>query len=197
MYRNHGPLILASGSPRRQEFLKWMGLKYRVEVADIDESRWLGEEPQSFVLRLAREKGEAVAGRFPGHWIVSGDTIVSLQSQVLGKPATREQAVEMLMALSGKTHTVFSAYSVIQQEKGIGECACVRTEVTFANFSRDVAWAYVDTGEPMDKAGAYGIQYRGVALVRSINGSYSNVVGMPLAELLELLVDLGAVSSGV
>lgn len=194
MYRNHGPLILASGSPRRQEFLKWMGLKYRVEVADIDESRWQNEEPEAFVLRLAREKGEAVAEGFPASWIVSGDTIVCLESQVLGKPQNSEEAVEVLMLLSGRTHTVLSAYSVLCKERGIGRSECFHTEVTFVDFSEKLARSYVATGEPLDKAGAYGIQYRGVALVKSISGSYSSVVGLPLAELMELLTTLGAVS---
>ncbi len=193
MYCNDAPLILASASPRRQDFLRWMGLHCQIEAADIDESRREGEEPESFVLRLAREKGEAVARNFPSHWVISGDTVVCLDSQVLGKPQGREEAVAMLMQLSGRTHRVLSAYSVIHQQQGIAECDFACTEVTFTSFSEAVARAYVETGEPLDKAGSYGIQQCGVALVASINGSYSNVVGLPLAELLALLERLGAI----
>lgn len=194
MYTNAEPLILASASPRRQDFLRWMGLRYEVKAADIDEARRPGEAPEVFVLRLARQKGAAVAADFPAHWVISGDTVVCLESQVLGKPQDSEDAVQMLMQLSGRTHSVLSAYSVIHQQKGIAECDFVRTEVSFANFSEAVARAYVQTGEPLDKAGSYGIQQCGVSLVASINGSYSNVVGLPLAELLSVLLRLGAIS---
>ncbi len=194
MYSNSAPVILASASPRRQDFLSWMGVQYRVEVADIDESRKQGEPPEIFVQRLAKEKGTVVAEKFPLYWVISGDTVVCLDSQVLGKPQDREDAVQMLMQLSGRTHSVLSAYSVIHQQKGIAECDFVRTEVSFTPFSEEVARAYVQTGEPLDKAGSYGIQQCGVSLVASINGSYSNVVGMPLAELLSVLLRLGVVS---
>ncbi len=194
MYTSIEPLVLASASPRRQDFLRWMGLQYRVDVADIDES-WNSEEsPEIFVQRLAKEKGIVVAGKFPSHWVVSGDTVVCLDSQILGKPQDAEDAVQMLMQLSGRTHNVLSAYSVMHQQKGVAECDFVRTEVTFTDFSEAVARAYVQTGEPMDKAGSYGIQQCGVSLVASINGSYSNVVGLPLAELLSVLLRLGAIS---
>ena len=196
MYHNNGPFILASGSPRRQEFMRWMGLNYTVESADIDESRWPGEAPESYVCRLAGEKGRAVATKHLDSWVVSGDTIVCLDDDVLGKPENEEHAVEMLMRLSGRRHVVLSAWSILNLERGISENDFCRTAVTFTNFPESVARAYVATGEPLDKAGAYGIQYRGVALVQEIEGSYSNVVGMPLAELMAALVRLGAVSAG-
>ncbi len=194
MYCSNEPLILASASPRRQDFLRWMGLEYQVEAAAIDESRREGEAPVSFVQRLAMEKGAAVAVNFPAHWVISGDTVVCLDSQVLGKPQDKTEAVEMLMQLAGRTHSVLSAYSVIHRQRGIAEYDVVRTEVTFTDFPQAVAEAYVETGEPLDKAGSYGIQQCGVALVAAINGSYSNVVGLPLAELLSSLVRLGAIS---
>ncbi|PID74842.1 MAG: septum formation inhibitor Maf, partial [Desulfobacterales bacterium] len=121
MYHSVKPLILASTSPRRQDFLRWMGLQYSVEAADIDESRKPEEAPEIFVQRLAKEKGAVIAEKFPAHWVVSGDTAVCLDSQVLGKPQDGEDAVQMLMQLSGRTHSVLSAYSVMHQQKGIVE----------------------------------------------------------------------------
>ncbi len=131
MYCSNEPLILASASPRRQDFLRWMGLEYQIEAAAIDESRREGEAPVSFVQRLAIEKGAAVAANFPAHWVISGDTVVCLDSQVLGKPQGKTEAVEMLMRLAGRTHSVLSAYSVIHRQRGIAEYDVVRTEVTF------------------------------------------------------------------
>ncbi len=194
MYQNQAPIILASASPRREEFLRWMGLSYSIEVADIDESQTENERPEAFVLRLAREKGEIIASRFPDCYVISGDTVVCLGTEILGKPENRSEAVAMLMRLSGQTHTVFSAYSVICRNRQLSRADLVQTEVTFTGFSEQLARAYVETGEPMDKAGAYGIQQRGVALVKSIRGSYSNVVGLPLPQLLAVLTELEVIS---
>lgn len=193
MYTTCGELILASGSPRRREFLRLMGLQFTVRSIDIDETRRPGERPDLFVCRLAREKGEPVAAGNPSAWVVSGDTIVCLGTEIFGKPESEDHAVAMLMRLAGRSHHVLSAWSLLHRDRGISECRFSTTEVTFTDFSEKVARAYVATGEPMDKAGGYGLQQRGMALVARIDGSCSNVVGLPLAEVMAALVDHGAV----
>lgn len=184
MYKNTQSLILASGSPRRQEFLTQLGLDFNVQVADIDETEKEGESAIELVTRLAREKGAAVAESNANTWIISADTIVCLAGKILGKPIDEQDAISTLMSLSGNTHKVHTAFALTHKAKHICNVHCITTEVTFAHFSEKTAKAYVDTKEPMDKAGSYGIQERGAALVEKINGSYSNVVGLPLAELI-------------
>lgn len=187
MYKNKRPLILASGSPRRQDFLTQLGLSFTIQVADIDETEKDNESAIELVTRLAREKGSAIANNNPDTWVISADTIVCLDGNVLGKPKDEQDAINTLMLLSGKTHTVHTAFSLTHKEKDICDTHCITTEVTFTHFSEKTAQAYVETQEPLDKAGSYGIQQRGVVLVERINGSYSNVVGLPLAELITQL----------
>lgn len=193
MYINRESIVLASGSPRRKEFLEALGLRFTVAAASIDEMAVTGELAEDFVLRMAEEKAAVVGERFPDSWIISGDTIVCLGNVILGKPTSKENAVELLMQLSGQTHCVRSGFCLWHQRKNIVRVQSVLTSVRFTRFSEQVAKAYVATGEPMDKAGAYGIQGIGGVLVDSINGSYSNVVGMPMAELISVLEDEGVV----
>ena len=194
MYNNSESIVLASGSPRRKEFLESLGLHFNVAVASIDEYAMEAERAEDFVLRMAKEKAAAVGAQFPDSWVISGDTVVCLGQAILGKPTSRENAVELLLQLAGQTHFVRSSFCVLQQRKNIIRTHCVATSVRFTNFSQKVARAYVATGEPMDKAGGYGIQGVGGVLVESIEGSYSNVVGLPMAELVSVLENEGVIT---
>lgn len=187
MYNNSESIVLASGSPRRKEFLENLGLCFSVAVASIDENAAVGELAEDFVLRMAKEKAAMVAERSPDSWVISGDTVVCLGKAILGKPISKENAVELLLQLAGKTHFVRSGFCLLHQKKNIVRAESVVTSVRFTNFTEKVARAYVGTGEPMDKAGGYGIQGVGGVLVDSIEGSYSNVVGLPMAELVSIL----------
>ena len=188
MYTNRETIILASGSPRRQQYLLDMGLDFTIKTTSVEEQVDDGEGQDEFVVRMAREKAQAVSSSHPDSWVISGDTIVCLGDIILGKPSSEKNAAEMLMMLSGQEHTVKTAFCVAQYRRGISVCRLVATRVEFASFSKAVASAYVATGEPLDKAGGYGIQGKGGCLVKSIKGSYSNVVGLPLNELLEILL---------
>ena len=177
-------LILASGSPRRKELLGHFGVTFDIVVTDIDESVRPGESPPDYVTRLAIEKA-VIAGQSDAI-ALGADTTVAIDGQILGKPTDVEDAVRMLGLLSCETHEVFTGVALSD-----GSSVVVRTEVTFASLaSPDIAW-YVSTGEPMDKAGAYGMQSIGGIFVESINGSYSNVIGLPLAETAALLRGAG------
>lgn len=194
IYHTSKPLILASSSPRRQRYLHDLGLQYRVHAADIDEERLPGEEPQAFVRRLAVEKARPVMELFPASWVVAADTVVSLADSVLGKPQDSADAVSMLMQLSGKEHWVRTGICLACCQEGVVAVQSVTTRVLFSSFSEKVARAYVATGEPLDKAGSYGIQGQGAFLVKEITGSYSNVVGLPLCELLVMLEEHGVIA---
>lgn len=186
-------MILASGSPRRREILEGLGLTFEVRTADEEPLPSPGEPPARYALRAARAKTAAVAATAsPGDWVLGADTVVAIGDAVLGKPADDADAARMLTALSGRVHEVTTAFSVWRA--GREEAAeTVTTEVTFAPLTRARIEQYVATGEGRDKAGAYAIQGRGMALVSSIAGSYSNVVGLPAAELLAALERIGAV----
>jgi septum formation protein len=187
MYHNSDAIILASGSPRRQQYLKEMGLSFTVKTATVQEYPFDHESPQSFVLRMAREKAGEVSSEFPNSWVISGDTVVCLGDKILGKPADEEEAINLLMTLSGREHSVKTAFCVAHCSRGVEIVQSVTTKVHFTEFSESVARAYVAAGESLDKAGGYGIQGKGIFLVKSIEGSYSNVVGLPLCELMEVL----------
>lgn len=188
MYFNKETIILASGSPRRKQFLEEMGLKFSIELANVNEYPMNNELPDDFVMRMAKEKAVAVAENFTNFCVISGDTVVCLGNEILGKPADKIEAVELLMSLAGCLHEVKTGFCVIHPAKELFIKRVVTTEVLFGNYSRALAEAYVNTGESMDKAGGYGIQGRGTFLVQSIKGSYSNVVGLPVNELLEVLL---------
>ncbi len=193
MFYNKEPIVLASGSPRRQGYLKDLGVNFTVCSVSIDETPAMGEEVDLFVERMAREKAEAVDDQFRRGWIIAGDTVVCLDRKILGKPLDNEDAVSMLMSLSGKEHTVHTGIVLCHAEKKLFDHRIVVTKVLFSEFDELTAGAYVSTGECLDKAGAYGIQGKGAFLVKAIEGSYSNVVGLPLYELLEMLRYYGAV----
>ncbi|MBI43270.1 Maf family protein [Marinobacter lutaoensis] len=182
-------LILASGSPRRAELLAQMGLAFEVCPADVDETPVAGETPEAYVARLAREKALAVAAARPDARVLGADTSVVLGQEILGKPEGPEQAVATLARLSGCRHRVLTAVALVHR----GECRSrlVATEVVFRPLTRSEIEAYVASGEPMDKAGSYGIQGLGGIFVKELRGSYSAVVGLPLLETAGLLADAG------
>jgi septum formation protein len=182
-------LILASASPRRAEILRTLGLRHRVIPADIQEDALASESAEEGVERLAREKAQAVASGHRGSWVLAGDTIVLRDGVLLGKPGGQEEAVAMLLSLAGRTHEVASGLALVTPE-GVGSGVQV-TQVRFRSFDVALARAYVATGEPMDKAGGYGIQGKGGALVEEIRGDYSGVVGLPIPLLVRLLGEAG------
>ena len=176
-------LVLASGSPRRAELLTRLGLRFEVLPADLDETRRPDESPGVYVERLAREKAQAVGG--PEDVVVAADTAVVSAGLILGKPAHPAEARSMLLRLQGEKHDVFTGIAVRRGEE-IASAVDV-TEVEMLPMTDDEVEAYVDTGEPMDKAGAYGIQGFGSANVASIEGDYFAVMGLPIVRTLSLL----------
>jgi septum formation protein len=183
-------LVLASGSPRRAELLSLLGLRFTVDPAHLAEDLLPEESAEAHVERLAREKALTVAQRNPGSLVVAGDTVVVLEGKLLGKPEGEEEAMSMLRSLSGHTHTVASGVAVAGGRSGI-HSAVETTRVTFRAFREQEAREYVATGEPLDKAGGYGIQGLGASLVARIDGDFYTVVGLPLARLVELLERAG------
>ncbi len=180
-------IVLASASPRRRELLQQIGVAFRVDVADITEMPLEGELPGDFVLRMAREKALEVLRRQPGHLPVLGaDTAVILEGRILGKPADSAEAGQMLNSLSGKTHEVFSAVVVAVSESEIYEALNV-SRVTFAELEPGWIETYIGTGDPMDKAGAYGVQGKAAEKISRIEGSFYGVMGLPLYETAQLL----------
>ncbi len=197
MYSNREELILASGSPRRKQYLEEMGLHFSTRTVSVDETPNALENPDDFVRRMAREKAAGVSAEFPYSWIVSGDTVVCLGDKILGKPADEREAVALLMSLSGRKHLVKTGLCVAHRARGVESVRMVMTKVHFAEFPESVARAYVAAGESLDKAGAYGIQGKGIFLVKTIEGSYSNVVGLPLQELIDVLQAHGVIEPAV
>ena len=174
-------LILASGSPRRRELLAYLGVPFDVRAPDVDETPLTGEQPAAYVERVARSKADAVDGEL----VVAADTTVVLDGSIMGKPADPSDAARMLRALAGRDHEVLTAVAV--KSGGTVTTTVVHTTVTMTSITdEDIEW-YVATGEPLDKAGAYALQGTGGIFVTRLDGSASNVVGLPLAELMALL----------
>lgn len=182
MVKNTYQLVLASQSPRRQELLKTLFLPFRIEVADIEEVSEC-EKPSDIVEDLALQKANHIFKRLDKNPLVIGaDTIVCLQEEILGKPRSRDEARQMLQKLAGRSHHVFSGVGLVSKQKS--ESFHIQTEVTFGDIPTDLMELYLDTGESMDKAGAYGIQSYALSFIKEIDGSYSNVVGLPVDQLL-------------
>lgn len=188
LFRNRERIILASGSPRRQALLRQLGITFSVVVSPVDETPAVREKPDAFAVRMAAAKAEKVAVLHPGTWVIGADTVVTKGDKILGKPVTRKRSLEMLTELNGGSHRVCTGFCIQCLEKNILDRKTEWTEVVFARFSRDVLRAYVRTEEPLDKAGAYGIQGAGSFLVKKINGSCSNVIGLPLCSLVSSLL---------
>lgn len=185
------PLILASNSPRRKELLAQIGLSFTVDPADVDETMRPGEPPEAYALRVARDKARVAAARATEGIVIAADTIVVAGDKVLGKPRDRKDAEAMLAMLSGKEHRVITGLVVLDADARREMTGVVATRVGFRSLTNAEIAAYVATGEPYDKAGAYGIQGKGALLVDRIEGCYFNVVGLPLARLGELLNTFG------
>jgi septum formation protein len=183
------PVILASSSPRRRELLTLIGLAHEVRAANIDETLRDGEIPWAYAERLARAKAEAAAA--PGHVSVGSDTIVVIDGDVLGKPASESEARRMLERLSGRAHTVMTAIAIAFDDRVTSEV--VQVGVTFRSLRDDEISDYIATGEPMDKAGAYGIQGFGATIVDGVDGDYFAVMGLPLNRMVRLLESVGLV----
>ena len=182
-------LVLASQSPRRRELLTLVGLAHEVRPADVDETPLPGEEPVPHAERLARAKAETLAAREPDAAVVAADTIVVIDGLILGKPADAADARATLRRLAGRTHTVFTAVAVARGGRTVS--GVEEVQVTFrALDDREIA-SYVATGEPMDKAGSYGIQGFGATIVERIDGDYFAVMGLPLVRLVGLLGEVG------
>ncbi len=182
-------VILASQSPRRRELLTLIGVRHTVHPADIDETVRPGEQPLPHCERLAREKAERIAVRHPAAVVIAADTIVVLDGEILGKPLDAGDARAILTRLNGRIHTVFTAMAVARGDRI--ESAVEEVAVTFRVLTPEAIAEYVDTGEPLDKAGAYGIQGFGATIVERIDGDYFSVMGLGLRRLVALLERLG------
>lgn len=181
-------IVLASASPRRRELLQMIGVEFEVITSDCDENIAGNPTPEELVGELALRKAKAVLTCLEGNPIVIGaDTIVSDGTRILGKPKDRGDAVETLMSLSGREHSVFTGIAMLDRCETVVDIT--ETRVKFINMTRAECERYADTGEPLDKAGSYGIQGRGSVLVERIDGDYFNVVGLPISRLRKLLFE--------
>ena len=183
-------IILASASPRRSELLESAGIRFDVVPGHIDETPFPGEEPVPHVLRLAEQKAQEVAGREEARFFIGADTIVLCDGEIMGKPRDEADAERMLLKLSGVSHQVITGFAIHDKLSQTTITRAVTTVVTFKKLNLSEIRGYIATGCPMDKAGAYAIQGGAAYMVEKINGSYTNVVGLPLCEVVELLKTL-------
>lgn len=184
-------IILASKSPRRRYLLEQAGLQFSVIPSSFDENSVTMTTPLSYVQKLAEGKANDVAKAYPDHWVIGADTIVLIDKDILGKPRSDDEARNMLRRLSAKTHQVLTGYCVCCKNRDRFFSATVSTDVSFKDLSgEEIEW-YIQSGEPFDKAGSYAIQGLGTFLVKRINGSYTNVVGLPVCEIIDVLFNEG------
>jgi len=183
--------ILASKSPRRSYLLKQAGLEFSVIPSSIDETAVPLSSPETYVRVMAEAKAMDISGKYPDKWVIGADTIVLIDGSILGKPGSESGARAMLKQLSGQTHQVLTGYAICCKAKERNFSETIKTEVSFKNLSEEEIEWYIHTGEPFDKAGAYAIQGLGTFIVKSINGSYTNVVGLPVCEVVEFLIKEG------
>ena len=184
-------LILASASPRRQELLRSAGICFDVIPSEVDEEMEEGETPEQHVIRLARLKALKVGEKHPTRWVLGADTVVVVDGKILGKPRDRREAEGMLEMLSAREHRVVTGYCLLQVSSGKSRQGRVVSRVRFKDLSLDEIRWYLDTEEPFGKAGAYAIQGKAAFMVREVRGSYTNVVGLPLCEVVEALREMG------
>jgi septum formation protein len=183
--------VLASKSPRRRYLLKQAGLDFLVVPSKVDESKILINDPETYVIELAKAKAGDISQKYPESWVIGADTIVVINGTILGKPKSKDDARNMLYRLSGRTHQVYTGFAICcKAEKRIFS-QVVKTDVLFKELSDEEIQWYIHTPEPFDKAGAYAIQGIGTFLIRSIHGSYTNVVGLPVCEVIEFLIKEG------
>lgn len=181
------PLILASASPRREELLCSVGLKFKIIPADVDETYLKGESPRAHVRRLSRDKAGVIAHQHPKALVLGADTIVVIDSRILGKPKNKKEAREMLKRLSSRQHTVFTGFTITCVNAGTSRTKVVQSAVQFKKISPEETEWYVNSDEPYDKAGGYAAQGKGASFIQAIRGSYTNVIGLPLCEVVEEL----------
>jgi septum formation protein len=189
-------LILASASPRRIELLKAMGLDFKILPSGVEEEFLEGETPQNHVLRLSEKKAKAIMKIHPDAWIIGADTIVVIHDEILGKPKTPNQAREMLGKLSGKSHRVFTGFTITRGKYNLLVKDVIESLVSFKVISDNEMDWYVNSEEPYDKAGGYAVQGMGAFLIKEIHGSYTNVIGLPLCEVITALKNLNAITLG-
>lgn len=182
-----GEIVLASNSPRRAEIMKMLGVDVIIDPSDCNEDSDI-KDPEMLSMELSKRKAREVANRHPGRIVVGADTIVSIDGDILGKPKDKDEALMMLKRLSGKTHAVYTGVSIVLGDriKSFSE----KSLVTMYDSSEDMLISYIDTKEPMDKAGAYGVQGKGMVLVKSIEGDFFNVMGLPAGRLIREILDL-------
>ena len=185
------PIILASNSPRRKELLRQIGLDFTSDAADVDERMLSHETPEEYAMRVALDKARVASSRARVGIVIGADTIVVLDDTVFGKPTDAGDAERMLLLLSGKMHQVITGVAVMDADTGKVLTRASVTRVWFRNLACEEIVSYVRSGEPLDKAGAYGIQERGALLVERIEGCYFNVVGLPISLLGEMLSEFG------
>ncbi len=188
LFTTNKRLILASASPRRRTLLHDLGLEFKIIEARVEEKPFTGEGPEEFVLRAACDKAGAVSRENIASWVLGADTVVVHAGRILGKPVDAKDALAVLLTLAGQRHLVHTGFCLENAKEKVSVSRLVTTEVYFAPYTKEIAAAYVSSGEPMDKAGAYGIQGCGGFLVEKIKGSYSNVVGLPLVEVIQELL---------
>ena len=184
--------ILASASPRRRELLRALIPDFEIIPSNVDERLVAGESPEEHVLRLSREKALAVSRAHPTRWVLGADTIVVVDGEVLGKPDTPEEAKRMLGILSGREHCVITGFALVKGERGVVVNDTVRSGVLFKEISADEMEWYTRTDEPYDKAGGYAVQGKASFFIKEIHGSYTNVIGLPLCEVITAMEQAGA-----
>ncbi len=190
-------LILASQSPRRKYLLEQVGLSFKIVPSRVDEQNTDNVSPEILVKTLAEAKAREVAGDYPEHWIIGADTIVLINGSVLGKPDSVDAARDMLQQLSGNMHQVLTGYTICNLNRNKCITDMERTDVYFKRLKQaEIEW-YLQSNEPFDKAGAYAIQGLGMFLVKQIKGSYSNVVGLPVCEVMDRLYRAGVIEPDV
>jgi len=187
-------IILASESTRRVDILRLLGIPFSIIPPDIDETRRPDETPKEFVLRISYEKANKVGKLFPDKWVIGADTIVVYKNKVLGKPSGEDEAFKMLQLLKGKWHKVITGFCVLNVARDIIYRDAVETRVFMKDLVDQEIMKYIGTSEPLDKAGSYAVQGKGGYMVKEIKGSYSNVVGLPICEVAQVLLSLGILS---
>jgi len=188
----HASFILASASPRRKELLGELIRDFEIIPSEIDETSLAGESPEDHVLRLSREKALEISRGKPDKWVLGADTVVIIDGKMLGKPKTAVEAKQMLDMLSGRAHRVVTGFAIVREGEGIIVNDTVESCVIFKDISRDEIDWYTGTNEPYDKAGGYAVQGKAAFFIKEIHGSYTNVIGLPLCEVVTALKNAGA-----
>jgi septum formation protein len=180
-------IILASKSPRRKNLLKQIGLKFETDVSEIDENKFPHLSPENLAKELSKAKAEKVSNRHKNAIIIAADTLIVLNKEIIGKPKSAKDAVKMLKKLSGKTHMVITGFTVFDTKTKKEITKIVKSKVRFKKMTKEEIDAYVKSGEPMDKAGGYGVQDKAAVFIEEIEGDFFNVVGLPIFSLYQVL----------